>query len=112
MWYDEPAVRDVPLPLQVMEVRASIFLREDEELTRSSGTLLEYRKLHNAWMDALGITVPAEQVRINERIVERVRLLEAWARKKREKLNKRTIGKERLLAQPLIASTCHKIDMP
>jgi REP element-mobilizing transposase RayT len=55
----------------------------------------------NAWLDAFGYDSPQEQERINNRIVERVRLLEARAERLRRKNRKRVIGRERLLTQVL-----------
>ncbi len=53
----------------------------------------------NAWLEAFKITVPAEQERINARLVKLIRYLELRAERKRQRQHKRVIGRERLIKQ-------------
>lgn len=55
----------------------------------------------NAWLEAFGYRDPADQDRINKRLVARIRLLEERAEKIRAKSKKRVIGRERLINQAL-----------
>ncbi len=88
------------------------------ELTRDSHTLRGYTKeAHrlleesleiysftlepNAWLDAFGITDPVEQAKINNRLVERIRVLEERAEQTRIREKKSVIGRERLLSQAI-----------
>jgi REP element-mobilizing transposase RayT len=53
----------------------------------------------NAWMEAFGYRSPEEQLRINERLIARIRLLEKRFEQRRERERRRVIGRERLVAQ-------------
>jgi hypothetical protein len=55
----------------------------------------------NAWMEAFGFQDAESQRRINERLIQRVRTLEQRAARKREKLGKTVVGRERLMARPI-----------
>jgi hypothetical protein len=55
----------------------------------------------NAWMEAFGYHSSEEQTRINNRLIERVRLLEQRAARLRVANNKRIIGREKLVNQVL-----------
>jgi REP element-mobilizing transposase RayT len=51
----------------------------------------------NAWMEAFGIENPDEQERLNQRLIEHVRLREERARVKRLRTKKPVMGRERLI---------------
>ena len=53
----------------------------------------------NAWMEAFGFRCPEEQHKINERIIERVRIIEERAERQRAMKNVRVMGRERLISQ-------------
>jgi len=55
----------------------------------------------NAWMEAFGIVSAEDQQRVNNRIVERIRLIEERAERIRRREGKRVLGRERLMAQVL-----------
>lgn len=55
----------------------------------------------NAWLEAFGITSPEHQERINNRLIQRIRILEARAQRLRLRQNKTVMGRERLLNQKL-----------
>ena len=55
----------------------------------------------NAWMEAFGIVDPAEQEKMNQRILTFIRHREERARKQRKRDKKGVIGADRLVAQPL-----------
>lgn len=66
--------------------------------SKSSNTFTIYP---NAWLESFGVTDKAEQQRINNILIARVRKLEARARKKRIKEKKSVIGAARLSQQVL-----------
>ena len=61
----------------------------------------EFKIEPNAWLEAFGIVKTEDQDQINALLFERIKTLEARARKKRTKQGKRVMGRERLLAQPI-----------
>lgn len=77
---------------------------------RATEILLASKETHtftlepNAWMNSFEFTDPEVQQRLNDRIVARVRLLEARAAKRRVREKKTVIGRARLLAQVLDTS--------
>lgn len=77
------------------------YTKEAERILETSRTTHEFKLEPNAWMDAMGIVDPENQARINERVVERVRHLEARARSRRGQERKRIMGREKLVSQPL-----------
>jgi REP element-mobilizing transposase RayT len=75
------------------------YTREAERLLAGSSELQTFKLEPNAWLEAFGITDPAEQHRINARVTERVRTLEKRAARTREREKKSVIGRERLTTQ-------------
>lgn len=75
------------------------YTREAERLLADSSELQTFALEPNAWLEAFRITDPAEQQRINTRLIERVRTLEARAARRREREKKNVIGRERLTTQ-------------
>lgn len=75
------------------------YTKEAERLLGQSSEIESFTLHPNAWLEAFGITDPSEQARMNTRLVERVRTLEARAMRGREASKKRVLGKERLVAQ-------------
>ncbi len=53
----------------------------------------------NAWMDALGYRSADVRQRINELLTARIRLLEERTQKRREREEKRVLGRDRLMAE-------------
>lgn len=53
----------------------------------------------NAWLDAFGYHAAADQQRINERVVARIRRIEERSERVRERERKRVLGRERLIKQ-------------
>ena len=58
----------------------------------------------DAWMTAFGIHDPQRRQQINQRLLNRIRLLEQRAEQKRQKENRSIIGAKKLLAQKLSLS--------
>lgn len=77
------------------------YTKEANRLLGESRETCEFRIEPNAWMEAFGIMDKDEQARINSRLIERIRLLEARAKDTRQRNRKSAMGKERLLRQPL-----------
>lgn len=75
------------------------YTKEAERLLGESDEIESFILHPNAWLEAFGITDSAEQERINTRIVERIKTVEARAEKFRIKHNKRLIGREKLMKQ-------------
>lgn len=75
------------------------YSNEAERLLKQSTEAELFILEPNAWLEAFGVLDPLEQVRINSRLVERIRTLEARAERLRERLNKRVMGRERLIKQ-------------
>ena len=53
----------------------------------------------NAWMEAFGYHSPAQQEKLNEQLIARIRLLEERAEKKRGHEKRRVFGRNRLITQ-------------
>ncbi len=70
-----------------------------EEIIETSEELQTFTLEPNAWMESFGYYSPEEQQRLNNTLIERIRLLEERAEKKRAREKKRVIGRERLVAQ-------------
>jgi hypothetical protein len=70
-----------------------------EEILNDSEEILTFTLEPNAWLEAFGYTAVAEQERINERLVARIRFLEERAQQLRVRRKGRVMGRERLLAQ-------------
>ena len=96
-WIHRPSVR--ALPRESHGLRG--YTKEAEHLLEISKTEHEFRLEPNAWMEAYGVTDPAEQASLNQRLIERVRLLEKRAARKRAKTGRRVMGRERLQQQRL-----------
>jgi REP element-mobilizing transposase RayT len=77
------------------------YTREAERLLSESDEIEPFTLEPNAWLEAFEITDPAEQERINARVIHLVRYLEVRAERKRQRQHKRVIGRERLMRQEL-----------
>ncbi|MBN8549862.1 MAG: transposase [Deltaproteobacteria bacterium] len=77
------------------------YAREAERLLQESKQSHELHVEPNAWMEAFKIFDPKEQQRLNTAIVEHLRAIEERARKKRQLLKQKVLGRERLLRQRL-----------
>jgi len=77
------------------------YTREAERLLRDSREIEPFTLEPNAWLEAFGITAPAEQERVNARIIKLIRYLEVRAERKRQRQHKRVIGREKLIRQEL-----------
>jgi REP element-mobilizing transposase RayT len=75
------------------------YTKEAERLLADSTELQTFKLEPNAWLEVFGITGPAEQQRINAKVVARVRTLEERAARVREREKKSVIGRERLINQ-------------
>jgi len=73
--------------------------KEAERLLSESTEEVSFTLEPNAWLEAFGITTPEEQARWNERVVKRVRHIEARWEKRREQLGRRVMGAQRLKTQ-------------
>jgi REP element-mobilizing transposase RayT len=72
------------------------YTREARRLERSAGKTHSFTLEPNAWLEAFGITDPEEQRGYNQRLIERVRAIEARAARVREREKKRVIGADKL----------------
>ena len=88
-------------PLLPNQHTAAIYGREAVRLAAAKRPVIEFSIEPDAWLEAYGITDPEEQMRWNQRLVERIRILEERARKKRKKEGKSCIGSAALSAQRL-----------
>lgn len=77
------------------------YTKEANRLLEESREVETFTLEPSAWLEAFGVTEPEDQARINRRLIERVRTLEARAERKRARENKRVMGRERLLKQEL-----------
>lgn len=77
------------------------YTQEAARLERETEEMLPFSIHPNAWMEAFRITDPAEQERINLRLLERVTLLEERAAARRARERKTIIGRKQLEAQPM-----------
>jgi len=77
------------------------YTKEAERLLSKSNEIEPFTLEPNAWLEAFGVTDPAQQARINARVVERIRLLEVRAERKRKREHKGVIGVNRLINQKL-----------
>jgi REP element-mobilizing transposase RayT len=75
------------------------YTREANRLLADSSELQTFKLEPNAWLEAFGVINPADQQRINARVIERVRTLERRATRVREREKKSVIGRERLTTQ-------------
>jgi hypothetical protein len=71
------------------------YTREARRLERSAGKAHSFTLEPNAWLGAFGITDPEEQRGYNQRLMERVRAIEARAARVRAR-KKRVIGADKL----------------
>lgn len=88
-----------PLPPDAHNLRG--YSKATERLLSKNSERHTFHLNPNAWMDAFGITSPEEQQKLNSRLIERIRLLEARARKVRASLKKRVMGRDNLIRQPI-----------
>ncbi len=86
-----------PLPRDAQNERG--YAKRAAEILDQSNEMQNFTLEPNAWLEAFGYRAPEEQQRINERVVARIRLLEARAQKRRQRDGKRVFGRERLRAQ-------------
>jgi hypothetical protein len=77
------------------------YTEEAKRLLNDTDEQEEFTIEPNAWLEAFKITDPAEQARINARVIAHIRHLEARAERLREKGRKTVIGREKLLRQKL-----------
>lgn len=70
-----------------------------ERLLSESDEIEPFTLEPNAWLEAFNVTDPAEQERINGRIMKLIRYLEVRAERKRQRERKQVIGRERLINQ-------------
>lgn len=77
------------------------YTTEAERLLRESREVLPFSIKPNAWLEAFGITDPAQQEMINARLLTRIALLEERAAKKRATCKKTLLGSNRLLTQSI-----------
>jgi REP element-mobilizing transposase RayT len=91
--------RDVArtLPKDSHSLRA--YMAEAKRLESISQEKFEFLLEPNAWMEAFGINDPIEQKRLNVRIYDRLRALEARYKEKRIREGKRVLGRSRLISQ-------------
>lgn len=73
--------------------------KEAERILAESSEVVPFTLTPNAWLDSFGITDRTEQQRWNERIIQRVRLLEDRYHKLRERMGQRVMGAQRLMNQ-------------
>jgi REP element-mobilizing transposase RayT len=77
------------------------YTKEAERLLSETNEVEQFTLEPNAWLEAFKITDPAEQARINTRVIAHIRHLEERAERLREKGQKPVIGRERLIHQKL-----------
>jgi hypothetical protein len=77
------------------------YTKEAQRVLCTSKTPQRFCLEPNAWLEAFGITDPTEQAQWNARLKERLLVLERRAREKRNRMNRRPMGREKLLAQLL-----------
>ena len=86
-----------PLTRDANNVRGYAKLAED--ILDASDEMQTFILEPNAWMEAFGYHSPEQQQKMNEQLIERIRLLEERAERKRTRQRKQVLGRERLLAQ-------------
>jgi hypothetical protein len=86
-----------PIPRDAHNLRGYTKLAED--ILNTSRETQTFTLEPNAWMEAYGYHSPEEQQRLNEKLLARIRFLEARAERNRAREKKRVIGRDRLLAQ-------------
>jgi hypothetical protein len=86
-----------PIRRDANNVRGYAKLAED--ILDASDEMQTFILEPNAWMEAFGYHSPEQQRKLNEKLIERIRLLEERAERKRTRQRKRVLGRERLLAQ-------------
>ena len=77
------------------------YTREARRIAASTKKTHTFELKPDAWLDAFNMKDPEVKLLWNKRLYERVRTLEARARKLRTKQGKRVIGRDRLLRQPI-----------
>jgi hypothetical protein len=70
-----------------------------EQLVEASDETQTFTLEPNAWMESFGYHSPAEQQRLNNHLIDRIRRLEGRAERKRQRERKRVMGRERLISQ-------------
>lgn len=83
-----------PLPRDSQNLRG--YAKEAERVLATSTSAHEFTLEPNAWLEAFGITSKEEQDKINQRIIDRVALVEERARQKRKREGKHIMGEKRL----------------
>jgi len=75
------------------------YTQESNRVQAASEESVLFTLFPNAWLEAFGITDAAEQSRWNQRIEQRVRLIEARSQRLREQKRHRVLGAQRLIQQ-------------
>lgn len=75
------------------------YTREADRVLSLSKNTHEFVIKPNAWLEAFGVRSKEAQGQINKRIIERVRLIEERARRKRKRENRKIIGADKLRTQ-------------
>ena len=96
-WFFRDSYR--ALPLDAHNIRG--YTKVTESLISQDTEQHTFEINPNGWMEAFGVTSPEEQEKVNSILTERVRLLEARARKLRAVTGKRVMGRAKLIAQPI-----------
>jgi hypothetical protein len=86
-----------PIPRYSHNLRGYTKLAED--ILKASREIQTFTLEPNAWMEAFGYNSQEEQQRMNEKLLVRIRFLEARAERNRVREKKRVIGRDRLLSQ-------------
>jgi hypothetical protein len=86
-----------PIPRYSHNLRGYTKLAED--ILNASREIQTFTLEPNAWMEAFGYHLPEQQQRMNEKLLARIRFLEARAERNRAREKKRVIGRDRLLSQ-------------
>lgn len=86
-----------PIPRDANNLRGYTKLAED--ILHASREMQTFILEPNAWMEAFGYHSQEEQQRMNEKLLARIRFLEARAERNRVREKKRVIGRDRLLSQ-------------
>jgi hypothetical protein len=86
-----------PIPRDANNLRGYTKLAED--ILNASREVQTFTLEPNAWIEAFGYHSPEEQQRMNEKLLARIRFLEARAERNRVREKKRVIGRDRLLSQ-------------
>jgi len=77
------------------------YSREARRLLGEASEVQPFRLEPNAWMEAFGIRDSSAQQQINNRLMQRVRMLEHRAQLRRNKSGKPVLGRYRMLAERL-----------